>query len=134
MRMKYMGQTPSVNRTFSAMGRLSLHAYCRRKRRSRITYDLLMNVYDKAIIDVENRPPEGDLRGKFMQGLEFLMEENPNIDVDKDALRAAVNATLDIELEETYVVGTGYGRVRLPFPKEHIRSEILCHGMGAHYV
>jgi benzoyl-CoA reductase subunit A len=30
------------------------------------------------------------------------------------------------------VVGTGYGRVRLPFPKEHIRSEILCHGLGAH--
>ena len=31
-----------------------------------------------------------------------------------------------------YVVGTGYGRARLPFSKEHIRSEILCHGLGAH--
>jgi benzoyl-CoA reductase subunit A len=30
------------------------------------------------------------------------------------------------------VVGTGYGRARLPFSKEHIRSEILCHGLGAH--
>jgi benzoyl-CoA reductase subunit A len=29
-------------------------------------------------------------------------------------------------------VGTGYGRVTLPFSKEHIRSEILCHGLGAH--
>jgi len=29
-------------------------------------------------------------------------------------------------------VGTGYGRARLPFSKEHIRSEILCHGLGAH--
>jgi benzoyl-CoA reductase subunit A len=29
-------------------------------------------------------------------------------------------------------VGTGYGRARLPFPKEQIRSEILCHGLGAH--
>jgi benzoyl-CoA reductase subunit A len=29
-------------------------------------------------------------------------------------------------------VGTGYGRQRLPFPKEQIRSEILCHGLGAH--
>ena len=28
--------------------------------------------------------------------------------------------------------GTGYGRARLPFPKEWIRSEILCHGLGAH--
>ncbi|MEE9570454.1 MAG: BadF/BadG/BcrA/BcrD ATPase family protein, partial [Gammaproteobacteria bacterium] len=27
---------------------------------------------------------------------------------------------------------TGYGRVRLPFKKEQIRSEILCHGLGAH--
>ena len=37
-----------------------------------------------------------------------------------------------IDLEETYLVGTGYGRVTLPFSKEHIRSEILCHGLGAH--
>ena len=37
-----------------------------------------------------------------------------------------------VELEESYVVGTGYGRVTLPFSKEHIRSEILCHGLGAH--
>jgi benzoyl-CoA reductase subunit A len=29
-------------------------------------------------------------------------------------------------------VGTGYGRQTLPFPKEQIRSEILCHGLGAH--
>jgi len=101
-------------------------------READLPYELLMNVYDKAIIEVENRPPEGDLRGKFLSGLDFLFNEKPDISVDKDQLRAAVNATLDVELEETYVVGTGYGRVRLPFPKEHIRSEILCHGMGAH--
>lgn len=44
----------------------------------------------------------------------------------------AIKTVLDLDLEETFVVGTGYGRVRLPFPKEHIRSEILCHGLGAH--
>lgn len=97
-----------------------------------LPFELLMNVYDKAIIEVENRPPEGDLRGKFLQGLEYLVAENSDIGVDYEQLRAAVSDTLDVELEETYVVGTGYGRVRLPFPKEHIRSEILCHGMGAH--
>jgi benzoyl-CoA reductase subunit A len=37
-----------------------------------------------------------------------------------------------IELTEAGSVGTGYGRQRLPFPKEQIRSEILCHGLGAH--
>jgi benzoyl-CoA reductase subunit A len=31
-------------------------------------------------------------------------------------------------------VGTGYGRLTLPFPKDQIRSEILCHGLGAHYL
>jgi benzoyl-CoA reductase subunit A len=35
-------------------------------------------------------------------------------------------------LHEVFTVGTGYGRQRLPFPKEQIRSEILCHGLGAH--
>lgn len=101
-------------------------------READLPFELLMNVYDKAIIEVENRPPEGDLRGKFLDGLEYLFNEKPDITVDKEQLRGAVNTTLDVELEETYVVGTGYGRVRLPFPKERIRSEILCHGMGAH--
>ena len=101
-------------------------------READLPFELLMNVYDKAIIEVENRPPEGDLRAKFLDGLEYLFNEKPDITVDKEQLRAAVNTALDVELEETYVVGTGYGRVRLPFPKERIRSEILCHGMGAH--
>ena len=47
-------------------------------------------------------------------------------------IRAPIQGVLDTALEETYVVGTGYGRARLPFSKEHIRSEILCHGLGAH--
>lgn len=29
--------------------------------------------------------------------------------------------------------GTGYGRHRLPFDAKQIRSEILCHGLGAHH-
>ena len=49
-----------------------------------------------------------------------------------DAVRAPIQGVLDTALDETYVVGTGYGRARLPFSKEHIRSEILCHGLGAH--
>ena len=47
-------------------------------------------------------------------------------------LLARIAGMLGIELDASYVVGTGYGRVTLPFPKEHIRSEILCHGLGAH--
>ena len=38
-----------------------------------------------------------------------------------------MDEALEAELEEAAVVGTGYDRVTLPFPKEQIRSEILCH-------
>ena len=34
-----------------------------------LPYDLLLNVYDKSIIDVENRPPAGDLSDKFRRAL-----------------------------------------------------------------
>ncbi len=94
-------------------------------------FELLLNVYDKSIIDVENRPPSEDMGGKFRRALEGLSADvTGNTDLDK-VQKIAAHA-LDIELEETYVVGTGYGRVTLPFSKEHIRSEILCHGLGAH--
>lgn len=97
-----------------------------------LSYDTLLNVYDKSIIEVENRPPAEELSEKFMRGLDRTLADMPNLGVDKDTVRGAVKDALDVELEETYVVGTGYGRVTLPFSKEHIRSEILCHGLGAH--
>jgi benzoyl-CoA reductase subunit A len=97
-----------------------------------LPYDLLINVYDRAIIEVENRPPGQNLKGKISQGFSRLMAENPDSDLSKHDFKSAINQALDVELEESYLIGTGYGRVRLPFSKEHIRSEILCHGLGAH--
>jgi len=94
-----------------------------------LAYDLLLNVYDKSIISVENRPPSGSLDEKFRAAVHRVTQEAIGTD---DSIRQAVERTLAIELEETYLVGTGYGRVTLPFSKEHIRSEILCHGLGAH--
>ncbi len=92
-----------------------------------VPYDVLLNVYDKSIISVENRPPAGSLDEKFARAMRRVSSG----DVDADLGKKAENA-LGIDLEETYLVGTGYGRVTLPFSKEHIRSEILCHGLGAH--
>ena len=97
-----------------------------------LSYDLLLNVYDKSIIKVENRPPAGDMNNKFTRAMENAVEELSALGLNADDFATAMTEGLDIELEETYIVGTGYGRVRLPFPKEHIRSEILCHGLGAH--
>ncbi len=98
-------------------------------REAGLAYDLLLNVYDKSIIGVENRPPSGGLSEKFKQALERVAKEGAGL---AGELLEPVERTLGIELEETYLVGTGYGRVTLPFSKEHIRSEILCHGLGAH--
>ncbi|MFQ5437917.1 MAG: benzoyl-CoA reductase subunit A [Paracoccaceae bacterium] len=93
-----------------------------------LPYDLLLNVYDKSIISVENRPPKGSLSDKFHRAIDRVSGKVP----DLQAMKGPVERALAIELEETYLVGTGYGRVTLPFSKEHIRSEILCHGLGAH--
>lgn len=97
-----------------------------------VRFETLLNLYDKSIIVVENRPPEGGLGKKFRTALLTLLEQSPEFEIDEQLAEAALASALDVELEETYVVGTGYGRVTLPFPKEHIRSEILCHGLGAH--
>ena len=45
-----------------------------------------------------------------------------------DAVRRAAATPLEVARS----IGTGYGRQRLPFPRDQIQSEILCHGMGAH--
>jgi benzoyl-CoA reductase subunit A len=97
-----------------------------------LPYDLLLNVYDKSIIDVENRPPQGELSDKFRRALARMLETDPAFTSSAGGIPQIIEKTLGIDLEETYLVGTGYGRVTLPFSKEHIRSEILCHGLGAH--
>ncbi|MBT6136513.1 MAG: benzoyl-CoA reductase subunit A [Rhodospirillaceae bacterium] len=94
-----------------------------------LAYELLLSVYDKSIIAVENRPPSGKLSDKFKRALDRIVSDGAGLDQE---LHQGIDRALDIELEETYLVGTGYGRVTLPFSKEHIRSEILCHGLGAH--
>jgi len=94
-----------------------------------LAYELLLNVYDKSIIAVENRPPSGKLSDKFHAALKRVDAESGEA---SDDMHQPIERVLDIELEETFLVGTGYGRVTLPFSKEHIRSEILCHGLGAH--
>jgi benzoyl-CoA reductase subunit A len=99
---------------------------------AKLPFDLVLNVYDKSIIDVENRPPSGDMSAKFLRALNRVLNELPEFGAAKGLVETPVKDALGIELEATYTVGTGYGRVTLPFSKEHIRSEILCHGLGAH--
>ncbi|MCH9046816.1 MAG: benzoyl-CoA reductase subunit A, partial [SAR324 cluster bacterium] len=53
---------------------------------------------------------------------------------EREVIARAAREAGATALEVVNSVGTGYGRARLPFAKEHIRSEILCHGLGAHYM
>ena len=89
-------------------------------------FDALVGLFDKAILEVENCPPEADAfadqMGRALAGM----------DGRSGGLAPAVEQATHVEIATLASVGTGYGRARLPFPKEQIRSEILCHGLGAH--
>jgi benzoyl-CoA reductase subunit A len=88
------------------------------------SFDLLAGLYDKCIVQVENEPLELGFREHIGKALDRI--GNP------PAVRAGVEEAVSREIAVAGTVGTGYGRARLPFPKEQIRSEILCHGLGAH--
>jgi benzoyl-CoA reductase subunit A len=89
-------------------------------------FDVLAGLFDKAILDAENTPTgEGDFERYAMAAVDRMAGAPPQ-------LRGAVDRAVRVDLERAGSVGTGYGRARLPFPRKQIRSEILCHGLGAH--
>jgi benzoyl-CoA reductase subunit A len=97
-----------------------------------IRYDFLLNLFDRSIIEVENRVYDASIKRHLLDALDHTFQALPDTLARRTQIEAPIKGILDTEMEETYVVGTGYGRARLPFSREHIRSEILCHGLGAH--
>ena len=97
-----------------------------------IRYDFLLNIFDRSIIEVENRVYGDSIKRHLLAALERTFAALPETVGRRDAVESPIMGILDTDMVETYVVGTGYGRARLPFSKEHVRSEILCHGLGAH--
>ncbi len=95
-------------------------------------YDFLLNLFDRSIIEVENRVYTDSVRRHLLSALERSFAAMPQTQARRAQVEAPIKGVLDTMMEETYIVGTGYGRARLPFSKEHVRSEILCHGLGAH--
>jgi len=95
-------------------------------------YDHLLNLFDRSIIEVENRVYADSVRRHLLAALERSFVALPATRSRRAQIEAPIKGVLDTGMDETYTVGTGYGRARLPFSKEHIRSEILCHGLGAH--
>jgi len=98
-----------------------------------ITFETLSGLFDQAILPVENSSREGALEGLIGTAMETTLEATQQrLGEEGERLEAAVESARAVELVEVATVGTGYGRQRLPFPKEQVRSEILCHGLGAH--
>jgi benzoyl-CoA reductase subunit A len=125
---RFLEKDPSARSDFfrdaagSAYARLAETAAA--SSRGAVTFDALLGLYDKCIVRVENEPLELGFREHIGKALTRIGDP-PGV---REAVGAAVSAPLDVGA----TVGTGYGRARLPFPKEQIRSEILCHGLGAH--
>jgi len=94
------------------------------------TFSVLVSLYDKAILRVEGEPIELGFDTNIVPALARVLAVAPA--ARRDACRRAAETARATPIEEIRAVGTGYGRARLPFPKDRIRSEILCHGLGAH--
>ena len=101
-------------------------------RRTDVPYETLYGLFDKSIIAVEARPPAEGLQDRTGHALERTLDELDTAPVLAERLRDGVEDVIEEQIAEVLTVGTGYGRARLPFPRECIRSEILCHGLGAH--
>jgi benzoyl-CoA reductase subunit A len=91
-----------------------------------VAFDRLVGLFDKSILEVENVSAR---EGAFEAHAYAAFEDFPEA---PEALRPALARASAVPLDVVARVGTGYGRATLPFPKEQIRSEILCHGLGAH--
>jgi benzoyl-CoA reductase subunit A len=98
-----------------------------------ISFETLCGLFDSAILEVENEGSEDDFARHIDAALARTLAGVPDaVREHGELLGRAVARARDTELRVAGTVGTGYGRQRLPFPKEQIRSEILCHGLGAH--
>jgi benzoyl-CoA reductase subunit A len=94
-------------------------------------FDQLVALYDRSITPVENHQADWDFGGLVRQALRGLPE---NYNGCSEKVESCLDEILAIDLDPADFVGTGYGRQLLPFEEKHIKSEILCHAMGAHQI
>jgi benzoyl-CoA reductase subunit A len=98
-----------------------------------LSFDQMVGFFDKAILQVENH----SFATHFAEYLEFAHREilkMQKFQKHSNDVSRAIQDLILLKFNVVASVGTGYGRMTLPFPKDQIRSEILCHGLGAHYM
>jgi benzoyl-CoA reductase subunit A len=99
-----------------------------------VAFDRIMALYDRSIILVENTPSEAPFETTVRMAADRAWRGEAGSDNHmREQITEAVAEVAQSDFEPWNTVGTGYGRQRLPFRKDQIRSEILCHGFGAHY-
>ena len=98
-----------------------------------VPFERVLSLYDRAILDVETEVRTRDFITLLLSAVERVLDPDVAESHRAELLRV-VSTVGQTPLEEVALVGTGYGRQTLPFPKEAVRSEILCHGRGAHRV
>ncbi|HPQ08612.1 MAG TPA: BadF/BadG/BcrA/BcrD ATPase family protein [Bacteroidia bacterium] len=120
-------------------------------------FEPLMNCFDKSINFVENEYVDYNFEDVLLQSIDILQDHYEYLlSKDLDEINTDFRTELEIlsgnykEWKEDVLshiknisnqnivianmVGTGYGRALLPFPQDCIRSEILCHAFGAHFI
>jgi len=93
-----------------------------------LRFEALAWPFDRAILDIESELRALDFQAVLSRAAQRI---GPEASSD-NSLPRALEQIGNQSLEEASFVGTGYGRQTLPFPKAAVRSEILCHGRGAH--
>ncbi len=100
-----------------------------------VPFESLVALYDRAILEVETRLRPRDTKSLLLRAVARVAKlPDGQHQTTARLLEHAVGEATKEPIEEIAVVGTGYGRQTLPFPKEAVRSEILCHGRGAHRI
>ena len=98
-----------------------------------LSFGRFVALFDGAILRVESCSFASDYEDYLEFALQKIIAE-PLFRGFADDITEAVEATISKTFNVVNTVGTGYGRLTLPFAKQQIRSEILCHGLGAHYM
>ena len=94
-------------------------------------FDRLVALYDRCITPVENHQADCDFSDLVLRALRDLPGEYAG---HAGAVERFLDETSSFDLDPADYVGTGYGRQLLPFEEKHIKSEILCHALGAHAI
>lgn len=94
-------------------------------------FDQLVALYDRSITPVENQMIEFVFSDLMEKAIGELPDEFSH---SNEILKNNIGEICQMSLKPTDYIGTGYGRQLLPFEEKHIKSEILCHAMGAHAV